>query len=344
MTINLLCKATKVMNLILFVGVLASIHGPLAKAEPTIKVDGSSTVFPITEGVSEEFQKNEKGKIHVTVGVSGTGGGFKKFCRGETDVQDASRPITKSEMEDCKKAGVAYFELPIAFDAIAIVVNNEAKWVNEITVAELKKLWEPEAQGKIMTWDKVNAKWPKEKLALFGASTDNGTFDYFTEAIMGKAKSSRGDYNASVDHNARVTGVSSNKYALGYMPYSYYFNNKEKLKILGLVGGKGAPKPTEAIKPTEQTVLSGDYYPLSRPIFIYASKKSMERDEVKKFINFYIESAAEMAKAVNYIPLTATAYKTAKDHVLKNKIGTVFEGEAKAGLTIDQILKKEAIF
>jgi phosphate transport system substrate-binding protein len=315
----------------------------IAKAENLIKIDGSSTVFPVTEAVSEEFQAFTKGATKVTVGVSGTGGGFKKFCRAETDVQDASRPITKEEMAACRDAKVTYFELPIAFDAIAIVVNPKNNWVNEITTEELKKMWEPAAQGKVMTWKQVNAKWPEEKLTLYGASTDNGTFDYFTEAIVEKAKSSRGDYTASVDHNTRVTGVNSNKGALGYIPYAYYITNKDKLKLLAVVGGAKAPSK-KAVLPNEQTVIGGSYFPLSRPIFIYVNQASMKKPEVKQYVEFYLDKAAEMAKQVQYIPLPAKAYTTAKEHLNKKRTGTVFGGEPQVGMTIDQIMKKEATF
>ncbi|UYL09701.1 PstS family phosphate ABC transporter substrate-binding protein [Bdellovibrio sp. SKB1291214] len=313
-----------------------------AKAESLVKIDGSSTVFPVTEAVSEEFQTVSKGATKVTVGVSGTGGGFKKFCRGETDIQNASRPITKEEMKACRDGKITYFELPIAFDAIAIVVNPKNNWVSEITTEELKKMWEPAAQGKIMTWKQVNAKWPDEKLTLFGASTDNGTFDYFTEAIVEKSKSSRGDYTASVDHNTRVTGVNGVKGGLGYIPYAYYVTNKDKLKLLGVIGGAKSPAKHKAVLPEEKTVISGQYYPLSRPIFIYVSQTAMTRPEVKQYVEFYLEKGAEMAKQVQYIPLPAKAYTTAKEHLSKKKTGTVFAGEPHVGLTIEQILKKEA--
>ena len=314
-----------------------------AKAENVIKVDGSSTVFPVTEAVAEEFQASTKGQIKVTVGVSGTGGGFKKFCRGETDVQDASRPITKEEMATCKAAKVNYIELPIAFDAIAIVVSKKNTWANEITVEELKKMWEPAAQGKITTWKQVNPKWPDEKLELFGSTTDNGTFDYFTEAIVEKAKASRGDYTASVDPNTRVTGVSTTKGALGYLPFAYYISNKDKLKILKVIGGAKAPSK-DGILPSEQTVISGTYFPLSRPIFIYLNQDSLKRAEVKKFADYYLDHAGEMAKQVQYIALPQKSYDITKQHLNKGRLGTVFGGEAQVGLTIDQILKKEATF
>lgn len=289
-----------------------------AHAENLIKIDGSSTVFPITEAVSEEFQAFTKGATKVTVGVSGTGGGFKKFCRGETDLQDASRPITKEEMATCRTAKINYFELPIAFDAIAIVVNPKNNWVSEITTDELKKMWEPAAQGKVMTWKQVNEKWPDEKLTLFGASTDNGTFDYFTEAIVEKAKSSRGDYTASVDHNTRVMGVNSSKGALGYMPFAYYISNKDKLKLLGVVGGPKAPTK-KAVLPNEKTVIAGSYFPLSRPIFIYVNQASLAKPEVKQYTEFYLQKAAELVKQVQYVPLPASAYKAGLEHLNKKE-------------------------
>ncbi|NUN06448.1 MAG: PstS family phosphate ABC transporter substrate-binding protein, partial [Bdellovibrio sp.] len=224
----------------------------MAKAQvPVIKVDGSSTVFPITEAMAEEFQAAQRGKVRVTVGISGTGGGFKKFCRGEIDIQDASRPIQTSEMEACKKAGVKFLEIPIAYDATAVVVSAKNTWLKAITVEELKKMWEPGAQGKIVNWSDVNPAWPKNALKLYGAGSDSGTFDYFTEAIVGKAKSSRGDYTASEDDNTLVTGVAGDQYALGYVPLAYYEENKKKLKVLAIVGGDKAPKKQEAVLPSK---------------------------------------------------------------------------------------------
>ncbi len=211
---------------------------PKADAQ-VIKIDGSSTVFPITEAVAEEFQIQNRGKIRVTVGISGTGGGFKKFCRGETDISDASRPILTAEMEACRAAGIKYYELPIAYDALTVVVNPQNTWVTQFTIPELKKMWEPAAQGKIKTWNQINPKWPNEPLALFGPGSDSGTFDYFTEAVNGKAKSSRGDYTGSEDDNVLVQGVASNKGAIGYFGYAYYEPNAGKLKAVPIVGKSG---------------------------------------------------------------------------------------------------------
>ncbi|KYG64194.1 protein sphX [Bdellovibrio bacteriovorus] len=307
---------------------------------PVIKIDGSSTVFPITEAMAEEFQTAQKGKVRVTVGISGTGGGFKKFCRGEIDIQDASRPIQSSELEACRKAGIKFLELAVAYDATAVVVNPKNKWLNSISVADLKKMWEPAAQGKIQKWSDINPAWPKENLKLYGAGSDSGTFDYFTEAIVGKSKSSRGDYTASEDDNTLVTGVSNDLHALGYVPLAYYEENKAKLKVVGIIGGDKAPKK-EAVTPSRQTVEAGTYFPLSRPIFIYVNEASMKKTEVKDFVNFYLSNAASIVPEVKYVPLPAKAYELGKEHVKKNKLGTVFGGHSEVGLKIEELLKRE---
>lgn len=315
----------------------------LAIAEvPTIKIDGSSTVFPITEAMAEEFQSAQKGKVRVTVGISGTGGGFKKFCRGEIDIQDASRPIQKEEMENCKKAGIKFFEIPIAYDATVVVVNPKNNWLTSIELADLKKIWEPAAQGKVISWSDVNPKWPKEKLKLYGAGADSGTFDYFTEAVVGKAKSSRGDYTASEDDNTLVTGVSKDIHALGYLPLAYFEENKTKLKALAIVGGDKAPKKKEAVSPSRETVEAGIYFPLSRPVFIYVSEAAMKKAEIKEFVNFYLSNAASIIPQVKYVPLPNKAYELAKEHVKSNKLGTVFGGHSEVGLKIEQLMKRES--
>jgi len=306
-------------------------------AAQVVKIDGSSTVYPVTEAVAEEFQKANKG-LKVTVGVSGTGGGFKKFCRTETDISNASRPISKSEMEACKAAGVEYYELPVAFDALTVVINPKNTWLKQATVAELKKLWEPAAQGKVTRWNQVNPAWPDQPVKLFGAGSDSGTFDYFTEAIVGKAKSSRGDYTASEDDNVLVQGVAGDVNAIGYFGYAYYAENQGRLKALPVAPADGKP----AVGPSEASVLNGTYTPLSRPIFIYVNAKSLAKPEVKKFVDFYMANAAKMSKEVKYVPLPADAYKVALDHVAKGKKGTVFAGKNEVGITITELLKREA--
>jgi phosphate transport system substrate-binding protein len=303
-----------------------------------VQIDGSSTVFPITEAVAEEFQKAKKGKVKVTVGIAGTGGGFKKFCRGEIDISDASRPILKQEMEACKGSGVEYIELPIAYDALTVMVNPKNDWAGSMTVAELKKIWEPGAQGKISNWNQVRPNWPNAPLKLYGAGADSGTFDYFTEAIVGKAKSSRGDFTASEDDNVLVQGIANDRNALGYFGFAYYIENQKKLKAVAIDGGKGP------VAPSPKTVEDGTYQPLSRPIFIYVAKKSMDKPDVKEFVEFYLKNASSLVKQVKYVPLPAVAYTTGMEHLKKGKIGTVFGGEAEVGVKIEDLLKREAKF
>jgi phosphate transport system substrate-binding protein len=302
-----------------------------------VKIDGSSTVFPITEAVAEEFQKAKKQQVKVTVGISGTGGGFKKFCRGEIDISDASRPILKKEMEDCKAAGIEYFELPVAFDAITVVVNPKNSFVKQLTVDELKKMWEPGAQGKVTRWKQVNAQWPDQPMKLFGPGADSGTFDYFTEAVVGKSKSSRGDFTASEDDNVLVQGVARDVNGLGYFGYAYYVENKDKLKAVPIVNDKG-----QAVAPSLDAVVKGTYTPLARPIFIYVNAKSLEKPEVKEFVEYYMKNGAKLAQEVKYVPLPDSAYKTAWDHVQHGKKGTVFSGSAEVGVTIEELLRREA--
>jgi len=312
---------------------------PAEAAAPVIKIDGSSTVYPITEAVAEEFQKEKRGAVRVTVGISGTGGGFKKFCRGETDIQDASRPILTKEMEICKQAGVQYIELPVAYDALTVVINPKNDWMKSMTVAELKKIWEPAAQGKITKWNQVNPAWPAAPLNLFGAGSDSGTFDYFTEAIVGKAKSSRGDFTASEDDNVLVQGVSRDVNALGYFGYAYYAENTDKLKAVPIVEKEGKP----AVSPSFETVMSGTYQPLARPIFIYVNVKSVDKPEVKEFVDFYLKHAAKLVKEVKYVPIPDEDFKLVIEAFGKKKLGTGFGGVAEVGVLIKDLLKREGI-
>jgi phosphate transport system substrate-binding protein len=301
-----------------------------------IKVDGSSTVFPITEAVAEEFQKETRGSVRVTVGISGTGGGFKKFCRGEIDVQDASRPISTSELEACRAGGVQFYELPIAFDALTIAVSPLATWVDSITVAELKTMWEPSAQGRVTRWNQIRSTWPDQPLKLFGAGSDSGTFDYFTEAVVGKAKSSRGDFTASEDDNTLVQGIANDKQALGYIPFAYYEPNKKRLKAVSVDGGNGP------VSPSRETVENGSYQPLSRPLFIYVSTKSAARPEVKRFVEFYLAQVPVLAPQVKYVPLPPQAYALAGEHFKNGRHGTAFQGGSTIGMKIEELLRREA--
>jgi phosphate transport system substrate-binding protein len=328
----------KVLAPALFAGLVSTVAPLDAHAQAAIKIDGSSTVFPISEAFAEEFQIQKRGKVRVTVGVSGTGGGFKKFCRGETDVANASRPISVEEMETCRKAGIKYMEIPVAFDALTVVINPANNWVkdNVLTIADLKKMWEPAAQGRINTWKQVRAEWPAERLMLFGPGADSGTFDYFTEAVMGKAKSSRGDFTASEDDNTLVQGVENNKSALGYFGFAYYVAHKDKMTAVKIDGGKGP------VAPSVENVINGTYSPLSRPLFIYVKESSAARPEVREFVQFMMTEGADLVTEVGYVPLPKSAYQLAWKHFNDKKLGTVFGGHAKVGVTIDELLAMEA--
>ena len=329
-------KLSPLIQALAFAGATLAAQSAIAQL---VKIDGSSTVFPVTEAVAEDFQKSKKGAIKVTVGISGTGGGFKKFCRGEIDISNASRPILKSEIEECRKAGIEFIELPVAFDALTVVINPKNSFIKQLTVAELKKMWEPAAQGKVMTWNQVNPAWPNQPLKLFGAGADSGTFDYFTEAINGKSKASRGDFTASEDDNVLVQGVSRDVNALGFFGFAYYAENKDKLKSVPIVEKDGKP----AVAPSEASVLDGSYQPLARPIFIYVNSKALAKPEGKEFANYYIAHAAKLSKEVKYVPLPDRIYKAGMARLNKMEKGTVFAGRADVGVMIDELFSRKLI-
>ncbi|MCC7240501.1 MAG: PstS family phosphate ABC transporter substrate-binding protein [Acidobacteria bacterium] len=309
-------------------------------ATAIVTLDGSSSVFPISEAVAEEFQRIHPG-VRVTVGISGTGGGFQKFCRGETDISDASRPISAPEIAACAQAGVDYVELPIAYDGIAIVVNPKAEWISHISVAELRTLWAPEAQGTVGRWNQVRPGWPDREIHLFGAGVDSGTFDYFTEAVTGKAKSSRGDFTSSEDDNVLVQGISSDELALGFLPFSYYDENRDTLKLVAVDDGKD-DNGAGAIAPDAETIRTGAYQPLARPVFIYVSKKAAERNEVRQFVEFYLAEADTLVREVSYVGLPSAAYDLVAERFAKRVGGSLFAGaENTVGVTIEQLLARE---
>ena len=302
-------------------------------ADKMVKIDGSSTVYPISEAVAEEFQK--KTGVKVTVGESGTGGGFKKFCRGETDISDASRPISQKEMDACKEAGVQYIELPVAYDALTIVVNSKNAWVKSFTVEELKKIWAPGSSVK--NWNQVNPTYPNQPLQLFGPGTASGTFDYFTEAVNGKAKSSRTDYTPSEDDNVLVQGVVGNAGGLAYFGYAYYEENKDKLRAIPVIA-KGTTTP---VLPSPEAVMNGTDQPLSRPLFIYVNATAAAfRPEVKAFVNFYLENAPKLVKEVQYVPLPNDDYAAVTEHFKALKPGTGFNGTPEVGIKIKDLIKR----
>ncbi len=340
MSHRLLCCA----SLLALVFVVSCGGGTGSEGDPAgggtlIRVDGSSTVFPISEAVAEEFQRANPG-TRATVGVSGTGGGFQKFCAGETDISDASRPIRAVEIAACQKSGVEYIELPIAYDGLAIVVNPKNTWADVITVAELKQLWAPEAQGTIMRWSQIRPSWPDREIRLFGAGVDSGTYDYFTEATVGKEGASRGDFTSSEDDNVLVQGIANDELALGFLPLAYVEQNRSRLKIVPVDDGK-PDNGNGPIIPSEQTVRDGTYQPLSRPLFIYVARKSADRSEIQQFVNSYF-AAPELIREVGYVELTPQIYELAKKHFAERKLGTAFgEGGSQVGMTLEALLARE---
>lgn len=327
-----LLSAARLLSIIVVPAVVAASCGggtePASSSAPAavIAIDGSSTVFPISEAVAEDFGKTE-GSAPVTVGFSGTGGGFKKFCRGEIVVSDASRPISTTELEACAQASITFVELPVAYDGLAVVVNPKNTWATSMTVAELKKLWSPEAQGKITKWSQVRAGWPDKTINLYGAGTDSGTFDYFTEAIVGKAKQSRGDYTSSENDNILVQGVSGDEYALGYMGLAYYEENQGKLKLVG-IDDENPANGAGPIQPSFDVVRNGTYRPLSRPLFIYVSTNALARPEVQKFADFYLANTATLSKEVGYVSLTDAELEMVKARLAARTPGTMFADHA----------------
>jgi phosphate transport system substrate-binding protein len=298
-----------------------------------ISIDGSSSVYPITEAVAEEYRLRH-GDIRVTVGVSGTGGGFKKFARGETDISNASRPIKEPEIKACADANIGFIEIPVAYDGLAVVVSPANDFVSYLTVEELKRIWEPAAQKKILSWKQVRPEFPDVPLRLYGAGTSSGTYDYFTEAIVGKAKASRGDYTASEDDNVLVQGVSTDKGALGFFGLAYYTENKSKLKLVGIDAGKGP------VYPTDSTVRTGTYAPLSRPEFIYVNARSASSPVIQDFVRFYMDHAPQLVQEVGYVPLPAEAYKLGYSRFLKKKTGSMFVNKSTVGADLVQLMKE----
>ncbi|WP_187262602.1 PstS family phosphate ABC transporter substrate-binding protein [Pontibacter beigongshangensis] len=273
----------------------------------SISIDGSSTVYPITEAVAEEYRYHAP-NVRTSIGVSGSGGGFKKFSRGEIDIANASRSIKEAEANDARANGITYLQLSVAYDGLTVVVHPGNDWVKEMTAAELKKIWEPEAQGKITRWNQIRPEWPDKELHLYGAGVESGTYDYFTEAIVGKSHSSRGDYTASEDDNVLVQGVSTDPYALGFFGFAYYEENKAKLKPVP-INDEDDSNGAGAILPTIETVKDGTYAPLSRPLFIYINSVAARKQHVVDFLQFYFEQVPVLSQEVGYIPMPPENYR-----------------------------------
>jgi phosphate transport system substrate-binding protein len=308
-----------------------------------IKIDGSSTVFPITEAVLEtyttEATKASIKELKIEGDFSGTGGGFQKFCAGETDVNAASRPISTEEMKACSNNEIRYIELPIAFDAITIVVNPNNNWAETLTVEQLKTIWEPAAQDKIKQWNQVQATYPNRSLTLYGPDKLSGTYDYFTKAIVGETGASRQDYVSNEDDEVLVTGVSQDPNAIGYFGYGYYQQHQNKLKAVAIDSGNGG------VIPSTETVENEEYKPLSRPLFLYVNaKRAQENPALEIFVEYYLDKAPELVAEVGYIPLPSEAYRLAKIHLQRFDVGTVFDGSPQIDLTISDLMRKPAKF
>lgn len=304
----------------------------------SVEVDGSSTVYVLSQAVTEDFSDNYS-DVEVAVKSSGTGGGFKRFVTGELDITGASRPIKTEELEAAQKNGVEFIELPVCFDALTVAVNAQNNWVDSITVDELKKMWESAAEGKITKWNQVNEKWPDRELALFGAGPDSGTFEYFTEAICKEKGNHRKDYGGNENDNVIIQNIEGDPNALGYIPFAYYAEHQKTLKALSI--DWKADDDQGPVPPSVENVIKGIYNPLARPLFIYVNGKSADKPAVKAFVNFYLENAGDLAGEVQYIPLPEEAYSTVKQRWESRKTGTVFGGKAAVGMKLEDIVKAE---
>jgi phosphate transport system substrate-binding protein len=329
------------MSAVGIVGIAGAAAGT-GSAQELIQIDGSSTVYPITEAMAEEFQATTGGKYRVTVGISGTGGGFKKFCRGETQISDASRPIKESERAACTEAGIEFIELPVALDALTVMVNPGNDWVDHLTVDELKKVWEPAAQGVVDNWSEVREGFPDRPLTLYGPGVDSGTYDYFTEAVVGEEGSSRGDFTASEDDNVLVQGISSDPNALGFFGLAYYVENQDKLKAVPIQPAEGG----DPVAPSVEAARDGSYQPLSRPIFIYVNKAAADESEaVRQFVEFYLDpdNAEVLVEEVGYVPLPTEAYELALRNFEERHTGTAFAGGSQVGVAVQDLLQAERV-
>jgi phosphate transport system substrate-binding protein len=311
---------------------------PVEKKED-IQIDGSSTAYPITKAIADSYKGENKDATNIDVQFSGTSSGFQKFCEGKTEITGASRPIEKPEIELCNNNKIRFVELPIAFDALTIVVNPANNWVQSLTVEELRKMWEPTAEGKVKRWNQINPSFPDQPLNLYGAGEKSGTFDYFTEAVIGTERASRSDYVRTEDDEITVRGVGQDPNALGYFGFAYYKANENKLKAVPIDGGKGP------VLPAQETVERAEYQPLSRPLFIYVNLEAAQNNpELKQFVEYYLKQAPSIVSQVGYIPLPAEGYHLAKVTWQKGEVGTVFEGKPQIGLTIGELMRRQAKF
>ena len=309
-----------------------------------IAIDGSSTVYPIMKLAGEAFEEKTEGNAKVSVAFSGTTGGFRKFVRGEIDIADASRPILKAEMQEARDQKIAYIEIPIAYDALTIAVHPENTWADSIKVSELKKLWEAEAEGKILKWNQIRPEWPDAEIKLYGAGQDSGTFDYFSEVVVGKMGGLRRDYTGSEDDTELVRGIKGDKYALGYIPYAYFSDAEDGLKALAIEWDYDAMSGREVksapVLPSNKAVSQGYYIPFARPLFVYVNAASLDKPTVRDFLDFFLKDAGTYVRKVNYLPLSQIAYRTAATDIDKRRLGTRFGGEPVVGIAMHDLLTR----
>lgn len=332
-------KKHQILAIMAIAATLISCSGNVNSTQnPAINIDGSSTVYPITQAVINSFETQKSQNADINIEISGTGGGFDKFCNGETDISNASRPISLEEMSNCKEAGVAYIELPVAFDAITVVVNQNNDWLDTITTEELAKIWSPQAEGTLTRWSQINPSLPDRPLNLYAPDSDSGTFDYFTEAVVGEAGASRKDYLDSEDDNTLVEGVRQDPNAMGYFGLAYY-DPEDGIKALAIDSGDGG------VLPSLETVKSGEYQPLSRPLFIYVNSSAAQKNpQLKALVEYYLEQVPSIVQEVGYVPLPEEGYQLTKIHFERGKVGTVFDGKSAFNLTIEELLTKQANF
>ena len=305
----------------------------IACGAETTDIDGSSTVFPISEAMVEDWGKSVGGSARLVIGISGTGGGFKKFCSGEIDINDASRPIKASEEEKCAEAGVEFIELPVAIDGLTVAVNPKNDFAECLTIDELRIMWEPEAEGKIDSWDQIRPEWPDAKLRLYGPGVDSGTFDYFTETVNGEAQASRGDFTSSERDNVLVLGIAGDRSSLGYFGYSFFVENEDILKMVAIDGGNGC------VFPSDETINNGTYAPLSRPLFIYVSMEAWEQQQVKDFVSFYVSyDRAALLRDLGFVPFPQVVHELVLDRFERGLTGSIFGGESPQKGTVEEIL------
>lgn len=306
-----------------------------AQTTSAVRVDGSSTVFPITDAIAQKFRQSNP-DAQVSVAVSGTGGGFNLFCAGQTEISNASRPISAAEMEACRSAGVAYIEIPIAFDALSVVVHPDNTWATSLTVEELSKIWDPDSERTVTRWNQVRPDFPDRPLTLYGPGTDSGTYDYFTDVIVGGEMDSRRDYTASESDDVLVRGVESDPNALGYFGYAYYKAEGDRLKAVAIDSGRGP------VMPSEETVQQAQYQPLARPLFIYVNAGSAQRNPaLRDFVVFYLNNAEQTVSEVGYVALPPGAYQVALGHFYRGKVGSAYEGRPQPNLTISEVMQKQ---